>query len=260
MSFRRFRKQNTGVGLTGHRGFGANRLGYALLPPTLSLTSGSYLADGRFEGTDASAAGWPAKIGGVTLALGSTGTDPTYNQSTPFGAPQAVLFNNGKSFIAPNNSFLNITDDSGDVAFECLFRYVAKGAENAIAGKFAAGAQGMLFVNSAGNGANLYRLCNLTVGAGSFVAGSTYYIIVFGDRNGNTRIYRQGTVSVTGVTAAVTLNVATPFCIGSYNSGGSSKSVDAISFYQQWNMPAGAIGSVAEQDAVAAARFAMTGL
>lgn len=224
-----------------------------LLSSTLVLGSGSYAATARFEGTDASAAGWADRVSGTVLALGGIGTDPTYGVATPFALPTAVDFNTGKSFIAPNNTLLNVTDANADIVLEMVFQFVTNGAENAVAGKYAAGNTGPLVVSSTAPGTNVYGIATFSLAG--LVSGTWYHVILFADRNGNTRLYRN-TLSASAATSAASMNTATPFCIGSYNNGATSKSNSLVALYQQWNIAAGSVGNAADCDAVAAARYA----
>lgn len=226
-----------------------------LLSSTLVLGSGSYAATSRFEGTDASAAGWADKVSGTSLVLGGTTTDPTYGVATPFTVPLAVDFAAGKSFCAPDNTLTNITDANADIVLEYVYKNVAVGVEYAVAGKYASGATGPLVVTSSANGTNFYGPAAFSF-AGAINA-TWYHLMIFVDRNGTTKMYRNAIDAGTSpATAGTSMNTATPFCIGSYNNYASGKSQHQIALVQQWTLAAGSVGSAAESQAVASARYA----
>lgn len=250
-----------GPGLGGDHGVGASRASSGtavepLLPSSLVLASGTYTAAARFEGTDAAAGGWTEKIGGVTATLGGVTNDPTYGVATPFTTPTAVTFNTGKSFVAPNNTLGDVAAGE-DLVLEAIFKYNSNGAENAVAGKYSAG--GWLIVGGTATNQLIYYGSNtLNGGAPSLTNGTWYHVMVFIDRDGNSRLYRNtaGTaLASTATTTATSMSKATPLNIGAYTNGGSGKSANTIALFQVWNLASGSVGSDANCDAVALARY-----
>lgn len=225
-----------------------------LLPSTLVLASGTYVATARFEGGDAAAAGWPARRGGATATLGGVTADPTYGVATPFTTPTGVTFNTGKSFTAPNNTLGDVAAGE-DLVLEAVYKYNSTGGENTVFGKYATG--GWLIVGGTATNQLLYYGSNtLNGGAPSQVNGTWYHVMVFVDRNGNSRLYRNGTNLATAVTTTATsMSQASPLNIGAYNNRASGKSGNTIALTQAWVLTSGSVGSDANCDAVAAARY-----
>lgn len=247
-----------GAGLGGDQAVGsapASSQVDALLPRTLVLASGTYSATARFVGDDASASGWTDRISGTTLTLGGTGTDPSYQQSTTWTTPKGVLFNTGKSFIAPNNTFLNVAA-AEDFVVEVVIRHTTVAAEKCWLGKSVGGSLGPLLLTDSGNVGRAYGPTTPALNVGAFATATNYHIMWFADANGNVRAYKNGVANGAAVRNGTVMNESTPFTLGSYNNGGSGKFNGVVSLVNWWTLPSGSVGSDANCDAVAAARYA----
>jgi len=99
------------------------------------------------------------------------------------------------------------------------------------------------------------------MGAGvSISAGSWFHYIAFSRSGGNCRTYLNGSFIVSAATAYNT--VACAFQIGSYGGIGahSSFGTQAVSWFSSWCGTNLCSGSVAEMDAIALARYKLTGI
>lgn len=222
-----------------------------LLPSSLALASGTYSATARFEGTDAAAGGWPAKVGSTTLSLTGAGADPTYSVATPFSLPTAVDFNTGKSFAAPNNTFSAVAAGQ-DLVLEAVFKYVSNGAEQAVVGKYV----GWLLVAGTASDQLIYYGAGTLTQTPGVTNNTWYHVLIFVDRNGNQRLYRNGTALINGAVSGVAMDSAVPFTIGSYAGGASGRSNHLIALVQTWVLASGSVGDAANCDAVATTRYA----
>lgn len=212
----------------------------------------------RFEGASAGASTWTATVGTGNLTLTGSGSDPTLTDGyTPFttATERAPKLNAGKVYTAADNSTYDLATATDDAIIEVVFRYNANGGENTLFSKYKSSTgRGPLLLVDSGSTVRTYGLCSVA-SPPTVVDGAWYHIIIFCDRNGNNRLYLNGSFSATGANANVAETTAVPFTIGCYDTA-FGKSSCAIALSQYWQAAAGTINTTAEQDSIALERFA----
>jgi len=130
--------------LAHHNTLGPSKLLQNLTMTINNIVTGAYCA---YIGNDANINSWipiGTAIQGLTLVTSaSSGTDvtidPVVSGSQHQDQTKQVKFNNGKSFDAPNNTFMN-DDGVSDWIYECVFYSGANdGSEDTIFSKYTAG-------------------------------------------------------------------------------------------------------------------------
>lgn len=229
--------------------------GIVNLTQALAINGATLTPTLRLEGASAGASSWVPTVGATNLVTTSTGTAFATGELTPCtqAGETAVKFNGGTYFAVSGNSAYDVATATNDIIFEVVFQHAVTGVEQGVAGKYLAG-RGPLIAVTAADAIAGYGALGFTPFS-QLADQAWYHLIVFADRNGNNRAYLNGVVGATTANANVAETTATPFTVGAY-AAGSSKSSGRVAMVQMWLATAGTINTTAEQDAIAADRFA----
>lgn len=214
-----------------------------------------------YRGHEATTSSWIAHIG-EDLTITGSGADVTVDRYTPFtnSDDRAVKINsttNTKFYKASNNTFGNIGLD--DFVFESIVKY-SHIASRIYFSKYSN--IGSTIGYGFGGSFNRPTITINQIGAQtnptSLLANHWVHLMGFGDRSGNYRWYINGDYQTqTSIVAAQTSSADSnsPFLIAGYN-GLSNAGAGEISWIAGWHSPEMCGGTVEEQNAIAAERFA----
>jgi hypothetical protein len=182
------------------------------------LVEPTFWLDGT--GLDDSAKTWTCRKTGTVLSEAGSGSSPDLTARAPALGERGAEFEAAKRLQGPNNTFGDLTTE--DYVTLVVFRF---GSVGILAAKR---------LNGVGNGQLLYRsgatlASYLNAGAGvqavtaNLTEGDWYIGTCFHHRPGSAQWYINGAAS--GAAAAISgdsgsLTVASPLCLGSYDTGG----------------------------------------